>query len=152
MMLDFQGSVSHNSTVARATPEFRRHKVKKIDMAVAAYIALRDEIARINKEAKTKVESLKQKQEIVEQYITAEADTLGVESFRTEHGTAFFQTTTQAAVGDWDTFFEFVEDSGNTQLLKRAASKTAVDEYVRETGSVPPGISYDQVRVLRVRK
>lgn len=123
-----------------------------IDDVIATYMKLRDKKAAIEAEAKDRVAEIKAKMEKIEAYVKVRAETEGVTSFKTPHGTAFLSTTDYAQVADWDSFIEFVRTEDAYEMLEKRVSKTAVREYIEQTKNVPPGVNYGTRLEVNFRK
>lgn len=123
-----------------------------VDDAVRDYLALRDGITEINREVKGRVAELKATQERIADFIEQQRVAVGVESFRTAHGTAFRQEWKAVKVSDWSAFLQWLLATGNYHMLTKAVSKEAVMEFMAETKTIPPGLSYDHGYELRVNR
>lgn len=119
---------------------------------IKAYLALRAEKEAIDNEAKAKTDDIKTKLGKFEAWIQAEADKTGVQSFKTEHGTAFLTTTDFAGVGDWDAVLAFIKNNEAYDLLERRVNKTAVRSYMDAHRAVPDGVNFGTKISVNVRK
>jgi hypothetical protein len=119
---------------------------------VSKYIELRDLKAQMKKEADAAVRPVQDAMDQLEAVILSNLDELGTEAFKTEAGTAYVSTRTSVTVADWDGFFGFVKDKEAWHLLNHAAGKTAVEEYAKETGDLPPGLNFRVERTVNVRR
>ena len=123
-----------------------------VDEVVAAYIKLRDKKAQIKAEAEQKMGEITTKMDKLETWVKQQADTQGVTSFKTKHGTAFLTTTDYANVADWDAILAFVRENEAYDMFEKRISKTAVRGYIEQTKAVPPGVNYGTRIEVNVRK
>lgn len=120
----------------------------KFSDAIKRYIELRDQRAQL------KVQSalLKEEMDKIESKILAAFQKLGVDSTKTEFGTAYTTTQTSTKVSDKETFMNFVRENDEFELLEVRAAKLAVEHYKEINGDLPPGISWQQETVVNVRQ
>lgn len=123
-----------------------------INAIVAKYIKLRDAIDRINKEAKAKVADLEGAQKTLESVLMKLAQEQGVSSFKTDAGTAFIATKTHAGIADWARVVEYIEANKAWNLLNKAVNKTAVQEYINQHETPPPGVNWTTLQEIQVRR
>ena len=123
----------------------------ELEKAIEVYVAKRDELDAKRKEFKDYEKHFKSKLEELAAHIGA---VMGdVESVKTAAGTAFRATKDFASVQDSEKFFEYVLESGDVNLLNKAANKTGVKEYMEEhKGIAPPGIEYGTKVEIQVRR
>lgn len=123
-----------------------------VDQAVSAYMKLRLKKAEIEAKIKDEVSQIDASMDKIETWIKEQADTLGVTSFKTKHGTAFLTTKDYANVENWDATLAFIKDTGAFDLLNKAVNKTAVRGYIEQNKAVPPGVNYGTKIEVNVRK
>lgn len=123
-----------------------------VDDVIAAYIKLREKRSQIKAEAERQADELQTKMNKLESWIKEQADTMGVTSFKTKHGTAFLTTVDFAAVADWDAILKFVRENEAFDMFEKRISKSAVRGYIDQTKQVPPGVNYGTRIEVNVRK
>ena len=123
-----------------------------VDKVIATYMKLRREKEEIDREAKEKVTTIKANMLKIEAWLKAKADTDGVTSFKTDHGTAFLTTTDFANVSDWDKVLDFIREEDAFDMLEKRVSKAAVRGYIEDKKEVPPGITYGTKLDINIRK
>jgi hypothetical protein len=124
----------------------------KIEDVVARYIGLRDEKDKIEADAKARVEKLAEQMRIIEGWLHQQMQTLGVESFKTEYGTAFVKMTDFCGVQDWNLTLQYIQENQAWNLLNKAVNKTAVKEFIAENQVPPPGVNYGMKQEVQVRR
>ena len=118
---------------------YKDHSVKElIQMGVEIRDNLRDESRKFKKfEASAKDMLLR-----ISQALKVKGDELGVDSFKTEEGTAYRNLKESYRVGVWDEVLAFIKETGNFQMLEKRVAKLATKEIHRSTGKIPPGVMY----------
>jgi hypothetical protein len=122
------------------------------DAVVGKFLQNRDEIARIESEAKEKINAIKEQQAKLETWLRLKLEADGEESKRTVHGTVFFTTVDYAQMADWNSFLPFVIQNEAWDMLEKRVAKTAVRAFVNDTREVPPGVTYGTKKEINIRK
>lgn len=127
-------------------------KEMTVDKLIDAYLKLRNKKEALEASVKQKTEGITKLMTKLEQQLMQQCDEQGVDSFKTEHGTAFLKETDYASVDDWDAVVAFVSGSQAFEFLTKKLNKIAVREYIEENdGELPPGMSYGMRRGLTVK-
>lgn len=119
---------------------------------VATYVQLRDLRDRISKEAKEKVAQIDDVLDKLEAEMLQTLQAMGVESMRTEAGTAFKTLKRRTPVANWDAALAFIQQNKLWHFLERRVSSAAVTEYMAEHGSAPPGIAVHEEQTINIRR
>lgn len=119
-------------------------KLKSIDEAIEAYVNTRDELRAKQQAFKLEEDTMKANMEQISMWLRDKADELGVDSFKTQFGTAYrsVKTSYRVATGGWDNFIGWVKETGNFQCLEKRVAKLATKEIHDDTGEIPPGLDY----------
>ena len=119
-------------------------KFKSIDEAIEAYVNTRDELRAKQQAFKLEEDAMKLRMEQISMWLRDKADELGVDSFKTQFGTAYrsVKTSYRVATGGWDNFIGWVKETGNFQCLEKRVAKLATKEIHDDTGAIPPGLDY----------
>jgi hypothetical protein len=125
---------------------------QKLNAVIGKYIALRDKRDEINRKAKEEVAKINEKLDVAEAKLMSVMDKLGMESIKSDKGTAYVSTTTRASVADWDATLAFIKRRRLWNMLEQRVSKKAVEEYIEAKGDVPPGVDVSTMRKLNVRR
>jgi hypothetical protein len=125
----------------------------KLSDAVSLYIRLRDQKAQMKAEYDAAVAPVIEKMEKLEAKLLEIFNTTGMDSVKTEFGTAYATTRTSATVADRDTFMEFVKAREEWALLEVRASRAAVEQFrAANDNELPPGVNLREERVVNVRR
>ncbi len=124
----------------------------KLDLIVERYVQLRDKLAEMKAEYEASTAGLKSGMAKLENAIMATLNEQGVESVRTNAGTAFKSISTSATVADWDAYLAFVKDNDRWDMLEKRCAKLAVEQYRSANDDLPPGINWKSAATVNVRR
>lgn len=117
-------------------------KKTTVDDVIEKYVGIRDNLKLLQKRWKDIEDDMKHELDVISMWLRDKADELGVESFKTKHGTAYKSLKEHYRVGDWTAFIEYVKETDNFQLLEHRVAKNAAREVHHEDGNPPPGVEY----------
>ena len=124
----------------------------KLDEVVKSYIALRDKKADLKADYDAKVAKIDDVMDKVEAKILSYFEESGLESIRTDAGTAYKSTRHSATVADWDSVLAHILETENYQLLEHRVSKKAVEEYRMANDDLPPGVNWRSEVTVNIRR
>lgn len=124
----------------------------KLSDAVKLYIQLRDKKAELKAEYDAKVADIDEKLDALEAKLLQVFNETGMDSVRTEFGTAYVTTRNSVSVVDRDAFLSFVRETGDFNLLEVRPSRSAVPEFAAANGEPPPGVTMRTERVVNIRR
>lgn len=124
----------------------------KLNELVAKYIELRDKKYALKHEYDFKAAKVDEVLDKIEAKLLEVFDSSGMESCKTEFGTAYASTRSTASVADPETFMQYVIENQEWSLLEKRAAKLAVEQFKDVNGDLPPGINYRQERVVNIRR
>jgi len=125
-----------------------------VDQVVAKYVETREQLKKMQAELDEQTKPLKEFQQKREQWLMGELNKIGAKNVKTPHGTVYQTTTESVTMADWDSFFSFVQETKQFNLLTHAVNKTAALEIMGEErqNALPPGVNYVAIRTVNVRK
>ena len=123
-----------------------------IEQVVQKYIELRDEVDSIEAECAQRTAAARSTMKTLEAWVQAQINATGVQSFKTSAGIAYQDVVTSCKVSNGDALLDFVRENGLWHLLTKSVSKTAIAEYLKEEGSLPPGVDWSEIRVVKFRR
>lgn len=125
----------------------------KLSEAVSLYIKLRDQKAQIKAEFDAAVAPVQEKMDKLEAKLLEVFNQTGMDSVKTEFGTAYSTVRSTASVADRDAFMEFVKVNEEWSLLEVRASKSAIEQFrSANDNELPPGVNLREERVVNVRR
>lgn len=119
---------------------------------VSKYVELRDAKDAIAAKAKVDAEPITAAMDTIGSVLLDMMNKSGETSKKTVAGTAFIKLIEFIGVENWDETMKFIDEKNMQHMLKRDVNKTAVLEYMKETGTVPPGLKYSAAREVQVRR
>jgi hypothetical protein len=125
----------------------------KLSEAVSLYIQLRDKKAQLKADYELLVAPVQQKMDALEAKLLEVFNQTGMDSVKTEHGTAYSTVRVTATVADRSAFMDFVKTNDEWDLLEVRAAKAAVEQF-REMNDnqLPPGLNLREERVVNIRR
>ena len=124
----------------------------KLSDAVKLYIQLRDKKAELKAEYEAKVADIDEQLNKLEAKLLQVFNETGMDSVRTEFGTAYVSTRNSVSVADRDAFLSFIRETGDFSLLEVRPSRSAVPEFAAANGEPPPGVTMRTERVVNIRR
>lgn len=124
----------------------------KLSDLVAKYIELRDKKYELKHQYEFKAAQLDEVLDKIEAKLLQVFDSAGMDSVKTEFGTAYASTRATASVADKETFMNFIKENEEWSLMEVRAAKLAIEQYKTANGDLPPGINYREERVVNFRR
>ncbi len=124
----------------------------KMSELVGKYIEARERKAQLKAEFDMKTAKLDEVMNKIEAKLMQVFEQTGMDSVKTEFGTAYTTTRTTASVADRDAFMEYIRTNDEWPLLEIRASKSAVEQYKAAHEALPPGINWREERVVNIRR
>ena len=124
----------------------------KLDLIVERYVQMRDKLAEMKAAYDASTADIKTGMAKLENAIMATLNEQGVESVRTNAGTAFKSVSTSATVADWDAYLAFVQANDRWDMLEKRCAKLAVEQYRSANDDLPPGINWKSAVTVNVRR
>lgn len=125
----------------------------KMDDLVQKFIQLRTKKSQLKAAYDAEVAKYDNLQDKIEALLLLRFSEMGIDSVKTDQGTAYSSTRTSASLADWDSFKMFCEAQEDPyQYLDRRANKTAIEQYRAANDDLPPGINWSETRVINFRK
>jgi hypothetical protein len=124
----------------------------KLSELVGKYVELRDKKAQIKAEYDAKVGKLDEVLNKIEATLLNTFEQTGMDSVKTEFGTAYTSTRNTATVADPDAFMTYVKENEAWYMLEKRCSKAGVEQYKAANESLPPGVNWRSERVVNIRR
>jgi len=124
----------------------------KISELVAKYVEVRDKKAQIKAEYDGKIAKVDEVLDKIEAALLKTFETTGMDSVRTEFGTAYTSTKTTASIADPDAFISFCKENNAWHMLQKRVAQAAVEQYKDEHEVLPPGIDWRVERTINIRR
>ena len=124
----------------------------KLSELVQKYIEIRDQKLAIKQEYDAKIAKRDEALNKIEAKLLEVFEQTGMDSVKTEFGTAYASMRTTASIADREAFMDFVKKNDEWPLLEIRCSKSAVEQYKSATEELPPGINWRAERVVNIRR
>jgi len=124
----------------------------KLSDLVAKYIEMRDKKYELKHQYEFKAAQLDEVLGKIESKLLQVFDSAGMDSVKTEFGTAYASTRSMASVADKETFMNFIKENEEWSLMEVRAAKLAIEQYKDANGDLPPGVNYREERVVNIRR
>lgn len=119
------------------------------DKLVLAYMDLRNEIQELEDKAK----GLKERQTEVGNKLLELCAEQGMDSLRTEYGTASRRVQSSYWTNDWEKMYEFIAEHEAFHLLEKRIHNSHMKEFLQDNpDSMPVGLQAETKYIISVRK
>lgn len=123
-----------------------------IDELVEQMVKVRDKIKEADDAHKAKTKMAREYKEALEARLLAKLNDVGGEAVKTAHGTVYRTTRRSATIADGDVFRSYVIDNAAFDLVDWKANANAVDDFIKQEQTPPPGVNYTQSYTVGVRR
>jgi hypothetical protein len=123
-----------------------------MNVLIDTYVKARDRKKEVEDRHKEELRPIQKLMDTLSQRILNEFNELGMDSAKTDAGTAYRLIQTSATVADRDSFMRFVQQESAWDFLESRVSKKAVEEYVDLNGEVPPGVNVSRRVTVGIRR
>lgn len=123
-----------------------------IDELVGQYIKLRDKLKEADDAHKAKTKGARDHLERLNGKLLERLNEVGGDSVKTGHGTVYRSTKRSATIADGDTFRGFVIQNEAFDLVDWKANANAVDDFIKNEGTPPPGVNFSTTFQVGVRR
>jgi hypothetical protein len=124
----------------------------KISELVAKYIEVRDKKSKLKADYDADVAKIDKVLDKIEAALLKTFETTGMDSVRTEFGTAYTSTKTTASIADPDAFITFCKQNDAWHMLQKRVAQSAVEQYKDEHEVLPPGIDWRVEKTVNIRR
>lgn len=123
------------------------------DKLVKLYVKTREAKSAAAREAKAKADQFDLIMDTCEATALASCLSSGETGFTTPFGTTYIQETVKFSIADSETYFGFIRETGDLDMLEARVGSKHVQDYMKlNNGAVPPGLSVFRENVMRFRK
>lgn len=123
-----------------------------LDELIKNFVLVRDTIKAADDAHKERMKPVRELQEQLNAAIIAGLNLAGVDSVRTENGTAYRNTKFTATIEDPAEFRRFVIGGEKWDLVDWKANTPAVGDFIVENKVAPPGVKFSSYVTAGVRR
>lgn len=124
----------------------------KLSELIEKYVELRDKKSQIKAEYDMKKGKIDESLDKIESALLKTFDTAGLDSIKTEFGTAYISTVNSASVADKDAFMAHVKTNEDWHLMEVRCSKLGIEQYKEVHDELPPGVNWHSERNVNIRR
>jgi len=119
---------------------------------VEQFVKLRDRIKEADAAHKEKTAPAKKHLELLGNLMLKRLNDIGGESVKSKSGTVYRTDRKTASIADGDIFRKYVIENANFDIVDWRANAPAVEDFIKEHGSPPPGVNYNVQHTVGVRR
>jgi hypothetical protein len=123
-----------------------------VDELVNQFVRLRDKIKEADDAHKDKMRAAREHQEKLRTKLLERLNELGGDAVKTASGTVYRTTKRSATIADPKVFRDYVKTSSAFDLVDWRANANAVDDFIEQHKSPPPGVNFSISYEVGVRR
>lgn len=124
----------------------------KVSEVVGEYVELRDKKLQLKADFDARVKPIDERMEQIENKLLEVFEATGIDSVKTDLGTAYKSEKSTASVADKSAFLDHIKEHDDYQLLEVRANKTAVEQYKEVNEALPPGVNWRSEVTVNFRR
>ena len=132
-----------------------QRRTTPVDLAklTSAYIKIRDKRAEIKRAFEDQDNDLVEQLELLEGQMLDMCKQMNADSIRTPHGTIIRSVKSRYWTNDWDSMYDFIEESGAFGLLEKRLHQTNMKQFLEENPDLyPKGLNVEKQYTVVVRR
>jgi hypothetical protein len=126
---------------------------ESIDVLVKVYVKLRSARDALRNDYENKDKELQAQMNVIESEILNFCKTSGLDSLKTQYGTAIRSVKERYWCTDWDSFRNFVKEHDAIDLFEKRIHQTNMKQFMESNPELlPPGLNLDREYSITIRK
>lgn len=126
---------------------------ESIDVLVKVYVKLRSARDALRNDYENKDKELLAQMNVIESEILNFCKTSGLDSLKTQYGTAIRSVKERYWCTDWDSFRNFVKEHDAIDLFEKRIHQTNMKQFMESNPELlPPGLNLDREYSITIRK
>lgn len=122
------------------------------DELVQQFATLRDSLKKADDAHKAKTATGRDYLQLLNAKLLERLNATGADSVKTANGTAYRTTRRTASIADGEAFRGFVIENRMWDMVDWKANANAVDDFLRNEQSLPPGVNFTTAYTVGVRR
>lgn len=123
------------------------------DKVIEAYVTLRDQRSALKQDYDEADQVLKDKMRKLEIWLKQQMEAVGSDQLAAHGvGTAYREVERKYSANDWTLVWGYMRDNDRLDLTQKRLSEGVLNDILKETGDLPPGISVHSEYVIKVRR
>lgn len=128
-------------------------EIDSINTALKAFNKIEDARDKIRAEYEQKDSKLRAARDQLELYLLEQMKEMGLQAFELPgEGVASIRVKRRFGAADWSLVWDWVVENKCPNMLQKRLLDTAIQSYLDEHGSLPPGINSEARQVIAVTK
>lgn len=124
-----------------------------LDKLTAIYLKMRDKRDQLRRDAEAKEKEIEEQMGIIEAEMLEVCKNMNADSVRTPHGTIIRSVKSRYWTNDWDSMYDFIEETGAFGLLEKRLHQTHMKEFLSENPDIfPKGLNIENQYTVVVRR
>lgn len=124
-----------------------------LDKLTQVYLRIRDAKQDLDAAHKLKIAELDEQLSLIESEMLEACKTMNASSVRTPHGTIVRSMKSRYWTNDWDSMYDFIEETGAFALLEKRIHQTHMKEFLSENPDLfPKGMNVENEYTVVVRR
>ena len=124
-----------------------------LDKLAAIYIKIRDAKDKLTADYKQQYANLEEQMSVLEVEMLETCKTMNADSIRTKAGTIIRSIKSRYWTNDWDSMYDFIEETGAYGLLEKRLHQTNMKEFLLENPDLlPRGLNVENQYTVVVRR
>lgn len=120
--------------------------------AMTHYMTCRRDLDLVESEFADRTAPIKAKMQLLSDWMAAKAQQEGLKNVPVVGlGTGYFTTKMSASVANPEEFWKFVKEKQRYDLVETRAASKAVKDFIEETNTPVPGVTFAQTQVFKIR-
>lgn len=126
---------------------------ESMDVLVKVYVKLRSARDALRNDYENKDKELLAQMNVIESEILSFCKTSGLDSLKTQYGTAIRSVKERYWCTDWDSFRNFVKEHDAIDLFEKRIHQTNMKQFMESNPELlPPGLNLDREYSITIRK
>jgi hypothetical protein len=123
------------------------------DKVIAAYVTLRDQRSALKQDYEEADQVLKDKMRKLEIWLKQQMELVGSDQLAAHNvGTAYREIERKYSASDWTLVWGYMKEHDRFDLLQKRLGEGTLNEILKETGELPPGVRVHSEYVIKVRR
>lgn len=123
-----------------------------VEKRIGQFVMLRDMKAALEEKHKGELKPITDTMEMIKDELKTAMLAVNVDNMKTSNGTASLKQKVSASASDINMFWTWIVTQGAFDMLDKKPNVTAITEYVKVNGVAPPGVNYNVLLDVGVRR
>ena len=126
---------------------------QNLEQLTKVYLKIRDAKDTLTSEYKKAYADLDEQLAVIGQQMLDVCKDMGADSIRTPHGTIIRSVKSRYWTNDWDSMYDFIEETGAFGLLEKRIHQTNMKDFLLENPELlPKGLNVENEYTVVVRR